>query len=239
MLEDLLVYTHLSSMNQFLELSKFLKVDISIEVGAYDGDFSKSASALNLRSFAFEASPHVFNRFKDQMTNIKYENLAVTDHCGFITFVLNSSKDPEWAPNNSIKSRKGISSQHLRIPCTSLDSYFSFLDKQKVALWIDCEGANQEVLSGATKLLQKNVCSIYIEVEKRQIWSNSWVEADVNDYLLELGFKKFRKFREGNGQANIIYVKNEIFGIKSWMRVLFRLAFVRLRRRIKKSHSGL
>lgn len=57
-------------MSFFIGLQDDLKPTLAIEVGAFDADFSHAISKKNVKSYAFEASPYIYDRFKDYMGRI-------------------------------------------------------------------------------------------------------------------------------------------------------------------------
>jgi len=197
-------------MDAFIALQKDLVPDISIEVGAHGAEYSKTMAGLGIESYAFEASPYVYERFKDTMPDwVEYINLAVSEYSGVSTFEMQTRFDPKMAGNNTIKNRnEDTLYDYIEIETVSLDEYFySEIDHNfNFALWIDCEGANGDVLLGSHRLLDR-VSSIHIEVEELEFWKNQWLRKDVTEYLAGYGFKEYLVCDvDPNGhQKNIIY----------------------------------
>lgn len=190
-------------------MQKVLFPDISIEVGAFDADYSFGVIGMVEKIYAFEASPFVFNRFKDYLKNINYVNLAVSDKSGFVDFEIQKEFNPAKVGNNSIKKRNEIKEyDYISVECISIDEYFSDIDFNAAALWIDCEGANKEVLQGSINTIKK-AKSIFIEVEGTNHWKDIWLHKDVLDFLLPLGFKMVEYQTFEPLQANCIFVKEK------------------------------
>jgi FkbM family methyltransferase len=198
---------------KFLNMQKILKPDISIEVGAYDADFSKLIAKSVNKSYAFEASPEVYEKFRDYMGNIVYINKAVSSYNGVAKFNIDVRFSPADVGHNGIKKTSinnwAQESFEIDVECVTLDSYFNNLDSNNVVLWIDCEGANREVLTGANNLL-KNVSSIFIETETEYLFEDAWHEEDVIHYLEEKNFKLVYREEAYKNQYNCIFIKQDL-----------------------------
>jgi FkbM family methyltransferase len=195
----------------YIKLQKDLTPDMSIEVGAHEASYSKTMAGLEIEAFAFEASPYVYNRFKDGLSGIYYINKAVSDKLGTVQFQMQTRTDYDKSGNNTIKLRnEDTEYEYIDIQSTTLDHYF--IDDIKygknIALWIDVEGANEDVLLGAEKLLEL-VSSIHIEVEEIEFWKNQWLHDDVTKYLAGYGFEELSSANVDihGHQKNIIYIK--------------------------------
>jgi FkbM family methyltransferase len=196
--------------NKFLNMQKILKPDISIEVGAYDADFSKLIARSVSKAYAFEASPEVYEKFKDYMENIVYINKAVSNYNGTTQFNIDVRFNPSDVGHNGIKKTSINNwvkeSFEIDVECVALDSHFNDLDSNNVVLWIDCEGANREVLTGANNLL-KNVSSIFIETETEYLFEDAWSEENVIHYLEEKDFSLVYREEAYKNQYNCIFIK--------------------------------
>lgn len=191
--------------NDFLEIQRKLKPALSIEVGAYDAQFSRYMVAVTPEIYAFEANPLVYARYKD-MPRVNYQNLAISDVSGFVDFEIQTDAG-ELASNNSIMNRNdNTPKRYVKVPSRTLNELFA--GRKRIALWIDCEGASQQVLTGADKVLP-NVDSIFIEVERQEFWKNQWLEDDVRSYLNDFGFVMISSRDQYVNQANQIYVRKE------------------------------
>jgi FkbM family methyltransferase len=203
------MWTDDKSMSYFVGMQERLNPTISIEVGAHDADYSKLMTKNNISVYAFEASAPVYNKFKDLMAGINYINAAVTDYDGEVEFNFIAGKDPSKIGHNGIKEGRWKIANTTTVQCYSLDSYFKDIKDQNIALWIDCEGANKEVLEGAKNILEQ-VSSIYIEVEHTQLWKDIWTRADVISYLDEQGFEMIKEYPAYDDQTNCIFVRKEL-----------------------------
>jgi len=197
------MYSDKKMLNSFIDIQKIMMPDLSIEVGAYDADFSRSMVGIAKEIWAFEASPYVYQKFKG-IDGINYCNLAISDESGLIDFEIQKDQH-SLVSNNSIMKRNDHSKKdYIQVESKTLNELFD--GKTNIALWIDCEGANEKVLKGASEILL-NTSSIFIEVETVKFWKDQWVESDVRQYLESFGFKLSMSQPQYTNQYNQIYVK--------------------------------
>lgn len=195
-------------LNVFLSIQDAIKPDISIEVGAFNGDFSKQMIGKGIEVFAFEASPYVYNRFKDELSDINYINKAVSDKNQTIKFEIQSDIDPASAGNNSIKNRNEKKDYfYVDVEAVALNTYFKDKEFGKAALWIDAEGAGGEVLKGADNVL-KNTASIYMELEEKDFWIDAMQKNEIVEYLRDKGFSLVYEVPCYTAQVDAIFVNN-------------------------------
>lgn len=192
----------------FVSMQESLKPDIAIEVGAHAAEFSvEMAKRFGVKAIAFEANTVVYNRHKHNNSDlVSYLNYAVSDRDGIV--YLNVHEDM-LAGNNSIKQRANHQNiATIEVQAYRLDTYFADYDFANACLWIDVEGANREVLTGAIETL-KRCSSIFIETEDFSYWEDQWLTNDVISFLEEQGFQVLGSERVYEKQKNIIFVKKE------------------------------
>lgn len=198
---------------QYIDLIKTLNITTSIEVGAFNAEYSQIAVIEKIcpNIWAFEASPYVFQRFRDILPEeIKYRQMAISNFEGELEFEFQSEyQDPGSVSNNSIMRRNEDKSYtYEKVYCASLDFLFKDGKDERISLWIDAEGANKEVLTGADKLLD-SVVSIFIETEHKDFWKDGWLHADVESYLNSKGFKMIAQKEQYGYQTNCIFIKDQ------------------------------
>jgi len=201
--------SHEHSLYEYIKTALSFNPTLSIEVGAHGAEYSKAMSDKGIKSIAFEASPAVYNKFKDTISGFDYVHMAMADYNGVISFNIDTAFNPADAGHNSIKDFNlswRVNGDPVEVYCSTLDSYFNDLKDENISLWMDVEGANREVLLGATDLLEK-VQTIYIEVEHIQFWKDQWVRQDVIDFLDIHGFVLTREFTAYDNQTNCIFIK--------------------------------
>ena len=192
---------------KFIKLQEQLKPKISIEIGAHEAEFSQlmSKKITKDNTWAFEANPIVYKKYSG-FNNFHYINKAISDKNNYIKFELQVGLEDEG--NNSIKNRKEDKIySYIDVESVTLDSMFS--DYKNICLWIDCEGANKEVLLGAHQVL-KNTDSIFIEVEEIEYWEDQWLDVDVFKYLDDQGFALVEKKEQYEKQYNCIFIKKDL-----------------------------
>ena len=196
---------------KFCEMQNILKPDYAIEVGAHAAEFSmEMANLFSINAVAFEANPYVFQmHHESKNTNlVKYLHYAISNHDGIIKFNIHDPRPN--AGNNSIKIRSGdFSLQEHDVKCYKLDTYFKDTEFKNACLWIDAEGANGEVLSGAIETLSR-CSSIFIETEDIAFWEEQWLTEDVESFLNQQGFEKIDSEYAYHMQQNIIFIKKGV-----------------------------
>jgi FkbM family methyltransferase len=197
------MYSDKSMLQSFIDIQKIMLPSLSIEIGAYDADFSKSMVGIAKEIWAFEASPYVYEKFKD-IEGVNYINLAISNKSGLMDFEIQQNEHNLIANNSIMKRNDNTAKQYIPVESKSLNDLFK--DRKNIALWIDCEGANEQVLTGASEILP-NVQSIFIEVETVRFWKNQWLENDVKSYLENFGFKLSLSQPQYVNQYNQIYIK--------------------------------
>jgi FkbM family methyltransferase len=204
------MFTDIFSMVDFLKIQDDLKPTMSIEVGAYDADFSVQMSKRINSVYAFEASKPVFDRYVDvlarEASKVKYINKAITNYEGQVEIRFDKTSNPADVGHNGIKSGRYEISHSNMVDCTSLDIYFKDIKNENICLWIDCEGANREVLAGSERIL--SLCSsVYIEVEDKPLWDDIWLIDDVMRFMADKGFTYKAGYGYAPNQYNLIFVK--------------------------------
>lgn len=221
--------------NIFFNLQKYLKPEISIEIGAHAAEFSIGMKErLDTKPIAFEASELIFNNFKDKIfsNGVDYINAAISDFDGTMFFYVH---EDEYHGNNSTLIRKDapIKNRTL-VNCYKLDSYLLNRDFSSMCLWIDVEGANKQVLQGSIESLKKTN-SIFIETEDLEYWEDQWLTGDVVEFLNSQGFIQVASEKVYDAQQNIIFIRKSIY--PNFAKLLFKyqitiglLRFVTVRR---------
>lgn len=206
------MHTSEEVLSKFIKIQNLLKPDISVEIGAFDADFSMSMSQFDIEVFAFEASPFVYKRYKDNLKSINYINKAVSDKNGTISFEVQPGNDPSVIGNNSIKNRNmSADYKYIDVESVSIDEYFKEKQFSNGVMWIDVEGASREVLTGSTNRL-KDFSSICIELELEDFWKDAWKRDDVVSFLESNGFCMIHESYAYNGQNDAIFIKKEYVG---------------------------
>jgi len=213
------MFTNLDFMNKYLTIIKDLGIEYSIEIGAYDADFSIAMSDyINPKNiWAIEANPNIHLKFLNQLKNINYLNLAISDISGhvYINTIIDipESKDKYWfdAASSILPRKENNIVDSIKIKSKTLDEFIleNKINKN-IALWIDCEGANKEVLVSAENSF-KFISCIYIEVENEEVWENQWLIKDVVFFLEKKGFVLVKQSSYNTLQSDLIFIKKELW----------------------------
>jgi len=159
-----------------------------VDVGANVGYFTLLASTLGARVVAYEPTPSVFDRLKENVALNGFEradlvNAAVMDKPGTLSLHL-SGDDPE------ANSLFGDDPNSVRVPAISLDDDLAARGIDHVDLLkIDAEGAEPYVLDGATRLLTSpHPPAIIMEVNAFTLNCAGFKPSDIFSRLEKLGY---------------------------------------------------
>jgi FkbM family methyltransferase len=205
----------LSIANEFVDIQKILKPQLSIEVGAFDAEFSLMMLDKKIceNIYAYEASKDVYNKFKASLSGIDYTNLAITNYSGTATLEIDPDVNASDNGSNGIKNKREVKKyNYLDVECNSLDNLHT--SDETNCLWIDVEGANKEVLLGAEKLLE-NTDSLFIETETHNYWQEQWLHNDVVNYLAKYNLTFYKWQKQHTSQYNCIFIKDDLISLIS------------------------
>jgi FkbM family methyltransferase len=209
--------------NYFHELLSYVAPTLFVEAGAFRAEASRRVRQEHprCRVVAFEANTYNHRQFVDEFRfaelGVEYLNLALTDRAGEVTFHLRTQQDGQQlrkvTDNSSLLVRHATdtSYEEVRVAGTTLDEFFPELsDQERVALWVDVEGASGQVLRGGRRLLERTQLVI-IEVEEATVWEGQWRSLDVIEFFLDNGFVPLTRDAEFNQQYNIVMVSQEFY----------------------------
>lgn len=198
--------------------------DLFVEAGAKDAETSRRARSYldpSARVVAFEGNPYVHERFLEHNTGgsdpIEYRHLALSDTEGEVTFHvrLTAKGKPKPDGRGSIRTIRDENHPHgyeqVVVEATTLDAFFDVSSVDSCALWIDVEGASQEVLTGGHELLSK-ADAILIEVEELEEWKwgPAWTVTDVCDHLFGYGLIPIARDYQSRYQFNVLFVSDRL-----------------------------
>lgn len=205
----------------YLRLLSYFPTDVVFEIGANEASFSKAARkrAPAADIVAFEANPHVWERFKGRsgMETVEYLNQAVTACTGPVTFHLQLTRSGKAMPlttgSNSLLKRVDHETTYapFEVPGVRLDDFIAERGwaGRSMSAWIDVEGAIRDVLLGAGDRID-NFQMLLMEVEDAPKWEDQWCWHDVLAYLRPRGFVPVLRDFEYTSQFNVIFVREEL-----------------------------
>jgi FkbM family methyltransferase len=170
---------------------------VFVDVGTHVGQYTLVASALVGSSGAvhsFEPDPATFAWFasnvrRNRLANVRANHAAVAAKAGKLKLYLSSVND---IGSNSLEKPPNFSGRVCDVDCVVLDDYLAGGGVSRVDLMkIDVEGAEGEVLAGASKLLSsadRPVLILEFEEERQVAFGRSCEElaASVCGYGYEL-----------------------------------------------------
>jgi FkbM family methyltransferase len=226
--------------NLFFELIKQLNPTIFCDIGSRDGESSITVKEIlpSCKCYAFEANPEIHAKFKDdpRLSQISFLNLAMSDRTGTVKvfaprtlskamvgeeLVDMSIIEPEDTGKTSLLLRnESATYTEFDVPAYALDDFWATeniaLQNHSLALWIDVEGAADQVLQGTTKTLE-HTAMILIEVENYSFWENQKKCHQIAESLISKGFLPVARDREySDKQFNILFVHLEKIRTVHW-----------------------
>jgi len=190
-----------------------------LEVGAFEGDFSIRVKQRfpEAEVVAFEANPRVFATFNHKMADagVDYRHLAVgsTDGVAQIHIPVRIADSPMPEVNRMASLRtvsvKGSETEMVEVPTSTLDDAIPGNDDGSTVLWIDVEGAVDQVLAGAAKTLEQTAL-LLCEVETKAIWADQVLSDWVYRSMNEAGFTAVSRDCQKSFQHNALFVRNDL-----------------------------
>jgi FkbM family methyltransferase len=206
----------------FYELVKILEIDLFLEIGACWAEASRKVKKYhrpNCQIVAVEANPETFQKaiekFDFANLGIDYINYAIGDHTGHIEIKVPIIDDREHSSSGSIfESSKLVSSQRVfQVNSMTLDELAETSNSQsseRIAMWIDCEGAAFEVFNFGKMALEKTCC-IYVELQDGNVWENAKSSNAVTALLLEHGFIPIARDRQQANVYNALFLHHDYY----------------------------
>jgi len=204
-----------------------LETDACLEIGAHEADFSLKMAKTYGKTIsvcAIEASPRTHTYFSNKINfkdfGVSYINAVVSDReeeTLFYEHVDNKRQAAHWVSS----LHKDIRNWKTRIDRIHMKSVRGdtlienkFRNKKKIAVWIDVEGCQYEVLNSLSKSFELGIInSVFIEVEKKEYWENQKMLADdIIIFMKNYNFSPFLRDYESDNQYNIIFVHNSVTG---------------------------
>ena len=198
----------------FFDICKKFSVKNFIDCGANVGTASLDATKMKLNVLAIEPNPSSFeNMIPKSSKHFKKINVGLSDKEEVLKFyhlrsVKTATNASFVAPKNNLNKYDIIEVQVIpldKLLKNSIETTCLF------ALWIDVEGMQQEVLTGAQETLKNKNCKVVkIEVENKQIFKEgSWLSKDIEIFFSKLGYEAIYRDFEYVNSYNILFVKKD------------------------------
>lgn len=208
-----------------------LNPTIFCDIGANDGNASLTVRKIapECKIFAFEANPEVYSASTAALheQRIDYRNVAISDSTGTATVfaprtltrhyvdgevIPGEIVEPKTTGKTSLLPRnEDATYEEFTVNTVTLDSFLeSEGDTPTYFLWIDVEGAANEILSGADRTLARTL-AIFIETETFDFWQGQAPADQIISLLCNKGFIPFaRDFEYGDKQFNVLLIKDSV-----------------------------
>ena len=211
----------------YIMMQSALGTEASLEIGARGAEYSLTMANTYGRAIsicALEASPRTHAYFSKEVNyknfGVSYIHALVSDREEDTVFYEYIYDGMEAAAGMSsllvrdIKGRGAVRRSRSTIRSIRGDTFIElkFKNKKNVALWIDVEGAQSEILHSLSRSFAQGIInSIYIEVEKTALWrEQKMLDADVIAFMNTHNFSPFLRDNEDYTQYNIIFVNNDM-----------------------------
>ena len=196
--------------NLFYKFLTKLKIDTLIECGAHEATASLFFEKKGGTSIAIEANPFVYKNITPKSKgNFRSFNLALSNTNEDL--ILYYPKKNINSAQSTSNKKKGIVYDSVKVQSKKLDDLLrdQLSEIKNLALWLDVEGHQYEVLQGSTISL-RNTKIIKIEVESKELFKGQkWDYTKINNFLTENNFSPVYRDFEYEFQFNILYISND------------------------------
>ena len=224
---DLMSSTAECLKKTYIMMQSALGTEASLEIGARGAEYSLEMANTYGEAIAIcalEASPRTHAYFSKEVNykqfGVRYINALVAEHDGKTVFYEYMYEGMEAAAGLSsllvrdLKQHGAARRTRSTIKSIRGDTFIesTFKKHKKIALWIDVEGAQAEVLHSLSGAFARGIINaVYIEVEKKKLWlEQKMLDNDVIAFMQAQNFSSFLRDNEYDTQYNIIFVHNDI-----------------------------
>lgn len=206
----------------FFRIVKARQPELFIEAGAKDARSSRRARKHlpDARVVAFEANPYVHERNREVNARperpIEYHHLALTDRDGDVTFNVRRDVDGRPLADGQGSLRDLVDhepgTEAVTVRGTTLDSFFEgHGEDERCFLWMDVEGAVDQVLRGAAATLRRAE-AIFVEVEDKAdwVWGRAWTAREVAAHLFDYGLVPVARDYQSRYQYNVLFASQAV-----------------------------
>jgi FkbM family methyltransferase len=197
-------------------------VKVIFDIGAADGRTSEHYHQLfpNATIYAFEPLPKSFEQLKKNVVDKSYIiplNYAVSDKIGTAEFHITELNDASSLlnPNQTGSSfdRHHVLKNVIKVNTITIDEICKKYEINCINLLkLDAQGAEGDILKGATNMLSKNkVELIYSECQFIQLYDKATQFFELNSILHSHGYKLFNLFNLVHNQKGQLSWGDAIF----------------------------
>ena len=207
----------------FILLARMLQPDLICDVGAMDARESLlfRKVAPNAGIFVFEANPKNVEIMRSkgvlERHGIVIRHNAVWNKNEKVTFFVEKTQgesDRELRGISSTRKReKGSLGQvEISVSAVRLDSFVNNFRRipNKIALWIDVEGAAYEVVEGFDEI-RNQVKVVHLEAETKEFWPGQKLQPAIEELMEKMGFVLIAQRTLQPGQHDLVFVDAKTF----------------------------
>jgi FkbM family methyltransferase len=202
----------------FQAICRLVEPTVTVELGAHEASFSKWAARTfpDARCLALEANPHVYAKFRERLHSrrVDYRHLAAASENGPITLhiprqLLVDAKGPANKMGSLALHRHDREHDSVEVEAVRVDDLLQLGEHDRVAAWIDVEGASEQVLTGARGVLERTA-AVQIEVEREAFWPGQWLDTDVHRFFRSIGKIPVLRDLQFEHQYNVLYLDPDL-----------------------------
>ena len=224
---DLMSSTAECLKKTYIMMQSALGTEASLEIGARGAEYSLEMANTYGGAIvvcALEASPRTHAYFSKEVNykqfGVNYINALISERDEETVFYEYVYEGMEAAAGMSsilvrdIKKHGAVRRTRSTIKSVRGDTFIEnkFKNYKSIALWVDVEGAQAEVLHSLSKSFAQGIInSVYIEVENKKLWlEQKMLDKDIIAFMNKHNFSHFLRDNEYYTQYNIIFVNNNI-----------------------------
>jgi len=153
-------------------------IDVGANVGVYSAVLRKYRRLKPMAFYAFEPNPDTYRRLQETVKGLDVEthDCALSEQNGYLDFVSGTVSHIFATVDN--RSGYTLSAPAVRIACRRLDSFP--IQGSRIALKVDVEGHEYQVLLGAAQLFDQN--RVYL------CYVDGFADKRIPAFLKERGF---------------------------------------------------
>ncbi len=194
------------------------KPTLVLELGAHEGKFSEWAKRRfpDARCLALEANPYVYEEHRERLAaaGVDYRHLAAASETGTVTIHIPTGVSGRELTRTSrmaslVTHTRSHGDEAVEVPAVRVDDLVSLEPDDRLVVWIDVEGASQQVLEGGREVLAR-ADAVYIEVERDAAWHGQWLDVDVARYFEELDKVPAMRDIQRPHQYNVVFLDAEL-----------------------------
>lgn len=204
----------------FAKMLRRLGCDLILDVGSRDAQESLifAAACPGARVIALEANPYNAARIRQNpavaAASIQLLELAAWKEEGSVTFHVTDCdySDPRANTGTSgIKPHFGLPQTAITVPAVTLAA---LIEKeaptaQRVAIWIDVEGAEAEVIEGLAPAMAK-VAMIHVETATSPMHEGQRLLPEIDHILAKGGMHQAGGHMDGGHWGDVLYINQSV-----------------------------